>query len=83
VTPLFQETELNIEIVLQAMPKDIVRFVDENLEDPTIAYRERCLFCAEFAEQGKKLMLCSVCQKAKYCGRDCQKLDWPLHKHSH
>lgn len=28
-----------------------------------------------------KLDLCGQCHGAAYCGKDCQKLNWPFHKH--
>ncbi|TGJ80534.1 hypothetical protein E0Z10_g8219 [Xylaria hypoxylon] len=31
-------------------------------------------------EDGKDLLSCARCMKIKYCSRDCQRADWPLHK---
>jgi hypothetical protein len=40
--------------------------------------RRVCSMCGTFSE--KQLHSCSKCRRARYCGRDCQKAHWPLHK---
>lgn len=39
-----------------------------------------CDACGNDA-QGGKLLRCSGCKKVEYCDRECQKTDWPTHKH--
>ena len=40
-----------------------------------------CVACGA-AEGGTKLLTCSRCRSARYCGRDCQRAHWKsLHKH--
>ncbi len=41
-----------------------------------------CAHCgatAEMLENGK-LLECTACRSVRYCGKACQKEDWPLHK---
>jgi hypothetical protein len=38
-----------------------------------------CGVTTKVMEQGK-LMECSSCRSVRYCGRACQKADWPAHK---
>merc|ERR1712176_277542 len=37
--------------------------------------KERCRECGEAG-----LLICRRCNKAKYCSRDCQRKNWPIHK---
>ncbi len=37
----------------------------------------RCHFCQQ---QTKPCKVCSKCKKAAYCGTECQRLDWCIHK---
>ncbi|KAF7529978.1 hypothetical protein PCG10_004953 [Penicillium crustosum] len=40
-----------------------------------------CQVCGKDEDaNGSALMNCSRCHKAKYCSRDCQKVDWKKHK---
>jgi hypothetical protein len=41
-----------------------------------------CAVCARTAEMlsSGKLMECTRCRSVRYCGKDCQKADWPAHK---
>jgi hypothetical protein len=39
----------------------------------------RCGITAEMLETGK-LRDCSGCKSVRYCGRECQKADWSVHK---
>lgn len=39
--------------------------------------KHMCGFCLN---ESAKLHLCSVCRVTAYCGRECQKKDWPYHK---
>lgn len=36
--------------------------------------------CRECGNASGTLLRCSKCKLAKYCSRECQKKDWPLHK---
>jgi len=36
--------------------------------------------CTRCASEGAKMQLCGNCRVAKYCSRECQKLDWKDHK---
>jgi hypothetical protein len=38
--------------------------------------------CATCGKRDVKLMRCSLCKKAQYCGPDCQRADWKAHKAS-
>ena len=38
-----------------------------------------CSFCQKQGDEGK-LLTCGRCKIAKYCGKECQKQDWPSHK---
>jgi hypothetical protein len=41
----------------------------------------RCAGCAVWqADTDRKLERCSGCMTAYYCGRECQRKDWPAHK---
>jgi hypothetical protein len=41
-----------------------------------------CALCGRTAErlENGKLRECSGCRSVRYCGKDCQKADWPAHK---
>lgn len=39
-----------------------------------------CGYCGAQDKNGKALMRCGRCKGASYCGADCQKADWALHK---
>lgn len=49
---------------------------------PSNGYPEcTCAGCgAECGENGEALQQCARCKGRKYCGRACQKLDWPRHR---
>jgi hypothetical protein len=40
-----------------------------------------CAACGITAEkaQNRKLLECGACQSVRYCGKACQKADWPAH----
>ena len=40
----------------------------------------RCFHCDSEGSEGAKLMTCSQCHRAWYCGRACQKKHWKQHK---
>ena len=40
----------------------------------------RCFHCDSEGSEGAKLMSCSQCHRAWYCGRPCQKKHWKQHK---
>lgn len=40
-----------------------------------------CFHCGKSKElDGIKLVICSRCKRARYCGPECQKASWPKHK---
>lgn len=43
-------------------------------------YMEECNYCHTNASIAGGLFLCSKCKTTKYCGKDCQRLDWKSHK---
>ena len=48
--------------------------------DGRVAER-RCAGCAVWqADTDSKLERCSGCMTVYYCGRECQRKDWPAHK---
>lgn len=44
----------------------------------TRSSRRVCCMCGVVSE--KHFRVCSRCREARYCGRDCQKAHWPVHK---
>ena len=36
--------------------------------------------CSRCHKGGEKLMLCAKCKNARYCDRECQRIDWENHK---
>ncbi|KAJ7773969.1 hypothetical protein B0H16DRAFT_1510564 [Mycena metata] len=36
--------------------------------------------CANSKLNGASMQLCKQCMAVNYCGRECQRIDWPLHK---
>ena len=36
--------------------------------------------CASCGAQGNDMKICVRCQGPRYCGRECQRADWPQHK---
>ena len=38
--------------------------------------------CAMCSKTGCNLFGCSKCRRVQYCGRECQKKDWPVHRQS-
>lgn len=43
---------------------------------------EACFRCGNTAASGQagQLRACGQCQHARYCGEDCQNVDWGMHK---
>jgi hypothetical protein len=39
-----------------------------------------CWACQKASETRRTLLRCAQCRIAAYCGRDCQRSDWPKHK---
>ena len=39
-----------------------------------------CNCCGVTAEVTQKLLLCSACESASYCNKECQKLHWKEHR---
>lgn len=37
--------------------------------------------CGHCMQRKEKLLICNPCKRIKYCGRDCQRADWPIHRH--
>lgn len=37
--------------------------------------------CGKGKREGVKLQACAGCSAVLYCGLDCQRRNWPLHKH--
>ena len=42
---------------------------------------ERVLNMCRYCCQANALNVCSKCQKARYCSKECQTMDWKLYKH--
>lgn len=40
----------------------------------------RFYVCGHCKKRKEKLLFCNRCKRIKYCGRDCQRDDWPIHK---
>eukprot|EP01127_Copromyxa_protea_P006308 TRINITY_DN16111_c0_g1_i1.p2 TRINITY_DN16111_c0_g1~~TRINITY_DN16111_c0_g1_i1.p2 ORF type:complete len:149 (-),score=39.92 TRINITY_DN16111_c0_g1_i1:78-524(-) len=38
--------------------------------------------CGKCAKTGIPLHTCGRCRKVSYCGKECQRGDWPIHKYS-
>jgi hypothetical protein len=36
--------------------------------------------CASCGAKGNEMKVCVRCQGPRYCGRECQRADWPQHK---
>ncbi len=55
----------------------------ENLEEK---WRRRCWQCGKTTEKDREetdLKYCSICKMARYCGQECQKKEWKVHKLLH
>ena len=50
----------------------------ENFIQP-VTDRQRCYMCHTTVTGKKKLSKCSKCHAITYCGKKCQKKDWPRH----
>jgi hypothetical protein len=37
--------------------------------------------CGQCKKRKDKLLICNRCKRIKYCGKGCQRADWPSHKH--
>ena len=57
-------------------PTEVQRAEAAAVSEAAAAAR-RCRSCGE---QPAKIAACSVCFSAGYCGKDCQRADWPRHK---
>lgn len=42
--------------------------------------KHSCKVCSKSESSSKSLLRCSRCRKVRYCGKECQKKDWPEHK---
>jgi hypothetical protein len=47
--------------------------------EPRVQACASCMKTAEATPAGK-LLSCTACRRVLYCGRECQKADWPAHK---
>jgi hypothetical protein len=51
-------------------------FLAGNLEKAA----SKCFSCGASTDHGVKLLKCSLCAGARYCGAECQRKDWRRHK---
>ena len=45
-----------------------------------VVSEDKCQGCGALEHEVEKLLNCSQCKLVKYCGRQCQREDWPAHK---
>lgn len=61
---------------LQSVSQITKAFDCPSIDFPT----EFCAYCGKLGENGKALLLCSICRQIQYCCKQCQKDDWKRHK---
>ena len=44
--------------------------------------REKCASCGAADGGGVRLRACDACDAVRYCDRECQRADWPVHLHA-
>ena len=64
---------------MEKMYKNMLKQNSEPQEPKVIDPLSRCNNCYEPASK-VKLYICAKCRKVAYCGVDCQKTDWPIHR---
>lgn len=81
ITPLFP-----VQCMESIMPENFTKLVSAALSSATSDGssdndEKRCLTCkAKEGRSGGKLLTCKGCWKAVYCSKECQKIDWKIHK---
>ncbi len=50
-------------------------------EDNPARYASACRYCCNRAPAPARYSKCGRCYEARYCSRECQRADWPVHVH--
>lgn len=53
---------------------------EETLQVPPHYFAGACFVCKATPAPGLRLSRCAKCRIIKYCSKQHQKMDWPLHK---
>lgn len=64
---------------VEKIEKEIIKKNQQMMQDALKELAEVCTNCKK-SENEVKLKKCSRCQKVKYCGVECQKAHWNIHK---